>query len=62
MEDISQISNEMQTGYLHQNFRLFHLKDKKNQEFEFHYHDFNKIIIFLSGTLYAETFLLNSSA
>ncbi len=59
MEDISQISNEMQTGYLHQNFRLFHLKDKKNQEFEFHYHDFNKIIIFLSGNV---TYLVEGKA
>lgn len=38
-------------GYLDENFRVFHLKDKKNQEFEFHYHDFDKIIIFLSGTV-----------
>ena len=36
-------------GYLNKNFQLFHLKDKLNQEFELHYHDFNKIIIFLSG-------------
>ncbi|AWK52681.1 AraC family transcriptional regulator [Clostridium beijerinckii] len=37
------------SGYLNKDFQLFHLKDKKNQDFEFHYHDFNKIIIFLSG-------------
>lgn len=37
------------SGYLNRYFQLFHIKDKKNQEFEFHYHDFNKIIIFLSG-------------
>lgn len=37
------------SGYLNRDFQLFHIKDKKNQEFEFHYHDFNKIIIFLSG-------------
>jgi len=42
---------ELQTGYLHQDFRLFHIKDKKNQEFEFHYHNFHKIIIFLSGNV-----------
>ncbi|MEG1945749.1 MAG: AraC family transcriptional regulator [Lachnospiraceae bacterium] len=42
---------EKQTGYLNQNFRLFHLKDKKSQEFEYHFHDFNKIIIFLSGNV-----------
>ncbi len=51
MHHNSEKAKEKQTGYLHQNFRLFHLKDKKNQEFEFHYHDFNKIIIFLSGNV-----------
>ena len=52
-------SKEKQAGYLHQNFRLFHSKDKKNQEFEFHYHDFNKIIIFLSGNA---TYLVEGKA
>lgn len=51
MADTPISGKEKQTGYLHQNFRLFHLKDKKHQEFEFHYHDFNKIIIFLSGNV-----------
>ena len=50
---------EKQTGYLLQNFRLFHLKDKKNIEFEYHYHDFNKIIIFLSGNV---TYLVEGKA
>lgn len=36
-------------GYLKKDFQFFHLKDQKNLEFEFHYHDFLKIIIFLSG-------------
>lgn len=36
-------------GYLKEDFIFFHLKDQKHMEFEFHYHDFNKIIIFLSG-------------
>ncbi|BCN31230.1 AraC family transcriptional regulator [Anaeromicropila herbilytica] len=38
-------------GYLNDDFLLFHLKDQKHQEFEFHYHDFKKIIIFLSGNV-----------
>lgn len=37
------------SGYLTEEFRLFHLKDKMNIKYEFHYHEFNKIIIFLSG-------------
>lgn len=36
-------------GYLHNDFKLFHLRDKKNIQFEHHYHDFNKIIIFIYG-------------
>lgn len=37
------------TGYLNENFRLFHLRDKVNKTYEYHYHDFHKIILFLSG-------------
>ncbi|NLL74012.1 MAG: AraC family transcriptional regulator, partial [Clostridiales bacterium] len=36
-------------GYLNEDFLFFKLRDQKKNEFEFHYHDFNKIIIFLSG-------------
>lgn len=51
--------NTNKSGYLDKDFQLFHLKDKKNQEFEFHYHDFNKIIIFLSGKV---TYLIEGKA
>lgn len=37
--------------YLDENFKFFHLNDRTNEEFRFHYHDFNKIIIFLSGNV-----------
>ncbi|URZ15098.1 AraC family transcriptional regulator [Clostridium felsineum] len=46
-------------GYLNEDFQLFHLKDKKSQSFEFHYHDFNKIIIFISGKV---TYLIEGKA
>ncbi len=36
-------------GYLHQHFRIFHLKDVSMKEVPFHYHDFHKIIIFIDG-------------
>lgn len=36
-------------GYLHNDFKFFHLKDRNNLQFEHHYHDFNKIIIFING-------------
>jgi len=39
----------IKSGYLHNDFKFFHLRDKKNIQFEHHYHDFNKIIIFIFG-------------
>lgn len=37
------------TGYLNEAFRLFHLRDQASREFSWHYHDFHKVVIFLSG-------------
>lgn len=50
---------EYKSGYLKEDFLLFHIKDKVNKEFDFHYHDFNKIIIFLSGKV---TYLIEGKA
>lgn len=36
-------------GYLNSEFRLFHLTDKETREVEYHYHDFDKITIFIKG-------------
>jgi AraC-like DNA-binding protein len=36
-------------GYLNENFRLFHLKDSSGQEKDFHFHEFDKIVILISG-------------
>ncbi len=36
-------------GYLRERFRLFHLKDSDAPAFDFHYHDFDKIIFQLGG-------------
>lgn len=43
-------------GYLNDDFKIFIINDKKDMEFEYHHHDFNKIIIFLDGdvTYYIE--------
>lgn len=38
-------------GYLNTDFRIFHLKDTLKNEFEFHYHEFHKITIFLKGNV-----------
>ncbi len=37
------------TGYLNEQFRLFHIKDQTSKEFTYHYHDFHKVVIFISG-------------
>lgn len=36
-------------GYLNSDFRIFHLEDNLSKEFEFHYHDFLKVTIFIKG-------------
>lgn len=43
------MSEYSKKGYLHQHFRIFHLRDKGLREIPFHYHDFHKLIIFLNG-------------
>ena len=37
-------------GYLLEDFRLFHLKDEPKSEIGFHYHEFHKILLLLSGS------------
>jgi AraC-like DNA-binding protein len=46
-------------GYLNKDSELFHLKDRKSMEFELHFHDFNKIVIFISGNV---TYLIEGKA
>lgn len=36
-------------GYLNEGFRLFHLKDSRAQRLDYHYHDFDKLILVLGG-------------
>ena len=38
-------------GYLDDDFRIFHINERQRREFTFHYHDFNKILIFLRGKI-----------
>lgn len=39
----------LQEGYLKEKFRYFHLRDTAGQERDFHFHEFNKIVILVSG-------------
>lgn len=43
------IKAEQPRGYLKENFLFFHLKDNIREQFNYHHHDFYKIIIFISG-------------
>ena len=36
-------------GYLKEELKVFKIKDYTDKEFSFHYHDFYKIIVFVSG-------------
>lgn len=36
-------------GYLQEHYHYFHLRDTAGQERDFHYHDFDKLVLLLSG-------------
>ena len=38
-------------GYLHEDFRIFHLKDADATRVDYHYHEFHKLVLLLSGTV-----------
>ena len=42
---------DSKVGYLNDNFKIFHLRDKKDIKFEYHHHDFSKIVILIEGDL-----------
>ena len=39
------------SGYLHENFHIFHNIDSHKRDIPFHYHDFHKLVFFLSGNV-----------
>lgn len=45
------MSNYNKMGFLNYDFKMFHIVDTLKKEFQFHYHDFYKIIIFLQGNV-----------
>ena len=49
--EISHEMNYEKKGYLYDDFRMFHLKDDVEKQYEYHYHDFYKILICISGTV-----------
>lgn len=45
------MNNFEKLGYLHNDFKMFHIIDQERKNFSFHYHDFNKILILLKGNI-----------
>ena len=45
-------------GYLLEDFLFFHLRDSQTEAYEYHYHDFYKVIIFIAGKV---TYLVEGS-
>lgn len=39
------------SGYLYDDFKMFHIKDNMEREYAYHYHDFYKLLIFLRGNV-----------
>ena len=40
-----------QKGYLNEDYKFFHICDSENIDIPFHYHDFDKLILILSGNV-----------
>lgn len=38
-------------GYLHERYKIFHLADNEFLQYDFHYHDFHKIMLFIQGNV-----------
>lgn len=50
-ETIRKELSYQKAGYLDEDFKLFYITDKNLKTFEYHYHDFHKILIFLQGNV-----------
>lgn len=47
---MSELGSALNKGYLLENFRLFHLRDRSTGVVEPHYHEFDKAVVFYSGS------------
>ncbi len=43
------INEELRKGYLNENYHYFHLRDTAGQELDFHFHEFDKLVLLISG-------------
>ncbi len=46
---MEEVREGVKSGYLKEKFRLFHLKDNEPRKYDYHYHDFHKLIWFIKG-------------
>lgn len=46
-----QEGQNVRRGFLYDSFRIFHIRDRRDTEFEFHSHVFHKLIVFLKGSV-----------
>ena len=51
--------NSAPRGWLDRDFRFVHLRDPRAQEFEYHYHDFDKIVLLIGGKV---TYMVEGTA
>ena len=49
MNSLQKTKSFSQEGYLNENYHYFHLKDTAGQERSFHFHEFDKVVLLLSG-------------
>ena len=45
------MADAINKGYLLENFRLFHLRDRRAQKMAPHYHEFDKIVVLCAGAV-----------
>ncbi|MCR5272379.1 MAG: AraC family transcriptional regulator [Lachnospiraceae bacterium] len=46
---LKNLNPENKSGYLNENYHLFYIKDKKEISFNYHYHDFHKLVVLIHG-------------
>jgi len=51
-EEVNNREKSVKKGYLDTDFRMFYLSDQEPKEFDNHYHEFDKITIFLKGKVH----------
>jgi AraC-like DNA-binding protein len=44
-----EIESTGKRGYLNEDYRLFHIKDRRVLDVDYHYHEFDKVVVFISG-------------